>query len=247
MARRIPTLIALLLACVAASAQQQQAGPQTVSVDFRVFGVGKDSYQGLYYFDGNDYTPLQFHRASRSLKHYHYKGSDTLRIFVRNPAAPGKDGLAPPYLPIASVHIPPGIREGFLLFAADGNNRKKTDPERRFQIVCIDDGKVHFPANSIVVINTTPVALHGRVADERLLLQPGASPPIPYHPQTRGGIPIMFALKTANGLRLALSNEIPLPANRRIVLILESPRREGSTRLETRILSESLIPKPSSK
>ncbi len=241
MARFLPALITFLLAGAAANAQQPPQ-PSTVSIDFRVFGVGKDNYQNLYYFDGKHYTRLQFHRASRSLHRYHYKGPEAVRIFVRNPAAQGKDSHVPPYLPIASAHIPSGIRQALLLFAVDGNNRDKPDPDRRFQLVCIDDAKDHFTANSIVVVNTTHVELQGRVADERIFLPPGASPPIPYQAKKRGDIPIIFALKTATGLRLALSNDIPLPQNRRIVLILESPRRKGSARLEARILSESLSP-----
>lgn len=239
MARIVTALTFLLCSHVVALPTFEVA--ETVDIEFRVFGVGKDSYEELYLYNGTSYERLEFHRTNRSIKKYRYKGPSQLAIYVPNPKYSVNEPDSLKYLPVTSTSVDIGLNEGLLIFAATQNNRELPNTERRFKLIMIDDETENFPQNSLVVVNTTNVMLHGRIANERLQLAPGASPPITYSStQSPKGVPIIFALDTSDGMRLVLSNEVQLPNNRRIVLILEPPRRKNSFRLEARMLSESL-------
>ena len=212
-----------------------------VSFECRVFGIGKDSYEGLYYFNGTDFNALQFHRTHRSPEKYSCNGTLPLGIFVRNPKFDLNDPESPEFIRVASSD-PPQAREQLIVFAANANNREVADANRSFTLFHINDSLEDFGRNSIVLLNTTGADLFGRIDGQYLSLPTGASNPIPYKStSSKSATRIAFALATRDGTRLVMSNDLAISDNRRVLIILEPPRRQNSYRVAVRVLSESVF------
>ncbi|MBT61856.1 MAG: hypothetical protein CML13_01420 [Puniceicoccaceae bacterium] len=221
----------------------QEKPPQIVDFHFKIFGIGKDNFQGLYYFTDGSPVALKFHKTYRSKNLYHYIGSEFFIIYVKNEQYNPKDPLSNEYIAIDQIQLGSPAKRSLLVFCASEKNRDGIDTERKFNILAIDDSLDHFSRNTIIILNTTSATLTGKVAKTRLSLPTGASDPISYETSTgsKKGTPIVFALETDNGPKLVMSNDIKLPNDRRILMILEQPRRKGSLRLSARILSESIF------
>jgi len=242
MARRFTTLITLTLGLLLSTASL--FSQETISVDFRVFGVGLDSFEDLYFYNGKKFIPLEFKKTSRSSAEYEYSGAPQITIFTTNPNYQPNDPSIPPYLPLASINLNRSYPDGLLILSANPNNRRSQGEERRYRIFILDDSPQAFPPNSINVINSTGVDLVGRVASETISLPINTTQSVNYGELASNNkpIPIAFALNTSEGLRLTMSNDIPISLGRRVVLILMNPRREGSTRIEVRALIDTISP-----
>ncbi len=211
------------------------------SMNFRVFGVGNDAYADLYYFDGKSYRPLTFHKVSRSVETYPYKGILDFSVFVKNPNYDTTDPSSIAYLKVASTKLTPQIDTGLLIFNAHPENKDSEDPNRRFQIFIIDDSEDYFTRNSIILVNATGANLFGKVGAENLVLPAGVSNPVSYPDSASGKTTkLAFALQTEQGIRLVMSNDIHLSNNRRVVMILLPPKKPNSMRIMTRKLSQSI-------
>lgn len=241
MGRRYRTLVIALFFSLGASCFAQEA--ETTEFEFKVFGVGSDHYEGLYYYTGEVFELLEFHRTHRSIRTYQYKGPLAFSIYVENPSYVATDPLSLPYIKISESAPPTSAKRQLIIFAASPLNRESSDPERRFTLYHIDDSPEAFRRNTIVVINTTRAELYGSVADYRINLPTGHSRPIPYSSSSSSNAAtnISFALETKNGAKLVMSNDLKIPNNRRVILILEPPRRPGSLRISVRMLSESIF------
>ena len=242
MARLLTALIAL--ASLAYLPLQAADNPPATSMNFRVFGVGNDAYEGLYYFNGRLYLPLTFHKVSRSVETYQYAGILDFGVFVKNSDYVASDPTSLPYIQIATTTLSPQTDTGLLVFNAHPDNKNADDVNRRFQIFLIDDSENYFARNSIIIVNATGANLFGRVGDEDLMLPSGASEPVSY-PNSKSGktTKMTFALQTEEGICLVMSNDIHISNNRRIVLILLPPKKPNSMRITTRKLSQSIYPK----
>lgn len=215
---------------------------ESISFDFRVFGIGKDNYEGLFYFNGSDFEPLQFHRTHRSVKKYSYRGTLPFGIFVRNPNHDPDEPNSAEFVRIAKS-APILAKDQLIVLAADPNNRDSLDVQRRFMLFHLDDSLDTFGRNTIVLLNATGANLFGRVDGKDMSLPMGNSDPIPYKPTSgKSTTRIAFALATKDGARLVMSNDLELSNNRRVIIILEPPRRENSFRVAVRVLSESIFP-----
>jgi hypothetical protein len=215
-----------------------------ISLDFRVFGVGHDDFKELYFHNGKSFEPLNFKRTSRSEKTYSYRGPPTFGIYVKNPSYTQGNENEKPYNEVATRRLEGEFPTGLIVLAANPNNRDVATHERSYKVFISDDSRDAFTRNSVIFINVTGVHLYGKVGETNLNLPVGNSAPISYskYANKDKGIPITFAFKSKNGPRLVLSNDIRLAANRRVVLILEPPRRKNSTRVEIRMLSEAIYP-----
>jgi hypothetical protein len=212
-----------------------------MSFDFRVFGVGKDSYESLYYYDGEEHTPLQFHRTHRSVEEYKYRGSPEFGVYVQNPNYDPNDPESSEFIKVANSTSPP-MEKQLIIFAANPNNRTATEAERRFRIFHINDSLSSFGRNTVILLNTTGANLFGRINGNEINLPTGASDPISYEPRSgKSTTRIAFALATKEGARLVMSNDFDLSENRRVLLILEPPRNENSFRVAVRVLQESIF------
>jgi hypothetical protein len=241
MARRYGTLITAFIFVLCTPGFAQEVA--TTEFEFKVFGVGHDDYEGLYYRSGKGFTPLEFHRTHRSMDTYTYEGPVSFGIYVKNPSYVPTNPESQPFIKVSESLAPIDAKHQLILFAASPLNRGVEDPDRRFTLFHIDDSPEAFPRNTIIVVNTTGAELHGRVAEARISLPKSYSEAIPYTSKhSSGSTRIAFALETQEGPRLVMSNEMDLAENRRVLLILEPPRRAGSLRLAARMLSQSIFP-----
>lgn len=243
MVKHFTTLVLLFIAMGTQShAQEPQA---EISMDFRVFGVGRDHFEELYFFNGKEIEPLQFARTSRSVLTYRYRGSTELNIYFKNPNYVAGDENNPPYLLATSAQIDPTITQGLVIFAANPTNRDVQAHERTYDLYIINDAPDSFTRNSLLLVNTTGVPLFGKAGSTKLDIKPGAVASVDFNDYAGSdkGIPIGLAFEAKNGPRLVLSNDLRIATNRRVVLILERPKRPNSTRLEIRMLTEAIYPK----
>jgi len=216
----------------------------TTEFEFKVFGVGRDDFEGLYYHNGETFEPLDFHRTHRSIRTYAYKGPAVFGVYVRNPDHVVTNPQSQPFIKISESLASGRAKRQLIIFAASSLNREVSNPERRFTLYHIDDSPEAFPRNSIIIVNTTGAELYGRLAETQITLPRGYSEAIPYSSGNSGGATkIAFVLRTSEGPRLVMSNDLKIPENRRIVLILEPPRRPGSMRIAVRMLSQSIFPR----
>ena len=241
MARRI--IIACLFGLLSLFTLQAQE-PETITTEFKIFGIGKDGFQDLFYNSGTEYHELKFHRTHRSPTTYTYEGHRQFSIFVRNPDFDPEDPLSPAFIAIASHMLKENGGRRLLILAAGRGNRKKAEANRSFRIFEVNDSPDHFARNSIIVLNATGARLFGLVSEQRITLPTGVSEPIAYEGSdgSTGATRIAFALETKAGPKLVMSNDLKLPNNRRILLILQPPRRSNSLRIDVRMLSESMFP-----
>ena len=242
MVRQITTLIIALFTLV--SLQSNAAEPTDVTLDFRIFGVGSDDFKGLFFFNGQTYEELTFNRTSRSTKTYRYQGKPTLGLYLQNPDFKAEQPDQPQYIQAGSTNIPNHVSTSVIIIAAEQENRKVARAQRRYQAFVMNDAKETFGINAVAILNTTRVQLYGKVGEETLSLAQGASQQFDYtrYSGKEKGIPVSFAFETKFGPRLVMSNDIRLAKNRRVILILQPPRHQNSTRIETRILSEAIYP-----
>lgn len=236
---RFYRLIVFLGICLCALNAQDE---RTTSFEFRVFGIGKDSYEGLYYFDGTNFAALQFHRTHRSAVRYSFNGTSSFGIYVRNPNFYPDDPAAPEFIRVADS-TPSPTKDQLIVFSANANNREVSVTNRRFTLFHIDDSLENFGRNTILLLNATGANLFGRIGGESLNLPVGTSSPIAFESTSgKSTIRIAFALATQDGTRLVMSNDIAISNNRRSLIILEPPRRQNSYRVAVRVLSESVFP-----
>ena len=240
MDRRITTLITSVLSLFLSA--HCLFSQEAVSVDFRVFGAGLDSFEELFFHDGSEFTPLEFNKTSRSTKVFEYRGEAPITIYTPNPAYKLNAEEIPPYLPLASIQPDRSLENGLLVLVSHSENRKTPMEQRHYKLFLIDDSQGAFPGNSIQIINATGSDLYGQVAEDRIDSPRNSVRSVDYsnYAKTEKSVPIEFAIKTTDGPRLTMSNDIPLPSNRRVVLILMNPRRAGSIRIEVRALIDAI-------
>ena len=242
MARRIKTLIILVYSLFLTVANLHSQ--ETVSVNFRVFGAGLDDFQDLFYFDRGDYIPLGFKKTSRSVNTYEYRGAPQITIFAANPAHRTKPLETPAFLPLASLRINQSYPDSLLVFVANAKNRQKQKEKRSYKLFLLDDSPEAFKGNTIYAINATEIELYGKIGTETVILSSNTTQKADFSQFASNNkpVPIRFAFQTPEGPRLTMSNDIPLSLNRRVVLVLMNPRREGSTRVNTRALIDIISP-----
>ena len=236
--RRYLAILSLFLASSTIAEENER-----LSFDFRVFGVGKDSFEGLFYFTGERYEALSFHRTHRSAQKYSYSGKALFQAHVKNMSYDPNDPASIEFLPVAST-LPSSAREQLVVFVAHSKNREVTAINRKFTLFSINDTPQHFERNTVIILNTTGVELFGRIDSEDIRLPPGPSKPVRYSAKGRSKTRIVFALETQGEVKLVMSNDVNLANNRRYLIILEPPRRKGSFRVAVRVLAESVFPAP---
>ena len=240
MARRRITIVLLLFKFLLGGSSLY--GQESVSIRFRVFGAGLDHFKGLYYFDGKKHRPLSFNKSSRSKDTYLFHGTPELSIYALNPAYQKNIGDIARFLPLASCHLNRSLKEALLVLVAHPKNQKARLERRQYKLFLIDDSHAAFPRDSIQLINATEVNIFGNVAASRIDLRSDFSQGVDYSAYTENdkAVPISLAIKSENRPRLTMSNDLPLPRGRRVVLILMNPRREGSIRIVLRSLIETV-------
>ena len=238
MDKLLPVIIALLLFTLPIAALPSA---QQVEFEFKVFGIGNDTFDGLYYFNNGSFETLDFHKTHRSVKTYYYRGPEEFAVYIENPEFDSSNPQSKEYLPIHTNAYGPISNRMLIIFAAAPDNRTVDSTQRRFKLFNVNDDINHFSRNTIVVVNATGARLFGKVSENKITLPVGVSEPINYDNEKGNHTQIAFALETETGAKLVMSNDVKLSNNRRVLLILEPPRRPSSLRISVRMLSESIF------
>jgi hypothetical protein len=230
-------LICSFLICV--SAQGQEA--PNIQIEFKVFGIGKDDYNGLYYKNKLEFIELDFERTRRSSETYAYTGPADLKFYVKNPDHQPADPESLPYIHINSCEVDPSVDYALIMFNADSANREVADLNRKFQTFALNDSPAYFKGNHVTVFNATRVALIGNIDNSLVRITPGISQAIELNASGKGGTSnVAFALETEDGVRLVMSNDFKFSSSQRVILILQPPRKKGSMRLSARMLVDDV-------
>ena len=239
MAGRITDLIALIAlgALPGFGLSAQQANEPSRSIEFRAYRVGSGDWSGIEFESGDgEVATLHLGKYIKGPNHS-YEGPSQLKFFreISAPTATNPHNLTRRI--IAHVVIPSGMEKGILIFTANAVN---PESGREFQVYPIDAGSRGFPANSLRVFNATGIRLAGKVGRETLYFGTGASKVFSYAPFMAEGIPVAFLVETQQGSRFVFEKNLQFKENRRVILLLEPPRRRGSYKIRATSLIEIL-------
>jgi hypothetical protein len=228
--RLIPCVLCLLSLCTL-PAQEAEAPPR-LKTSFSVFPLEAADWKGIYYApNGNpadEATPIEFNQLERSIL-YPYDGPAPLTFFRKytNPEAETV------WIPVAITTPGTGdLPHDIILFFSPAKT------EGRFDVNFMPDTPETFPDESIVFFNTLNIPLVGVLNDSRILAPPGLSTPLDVSSYFEKSVPIAMAIHHQDDLHLVLRNQIRFSPERRTLIILRPPQREGSIRIRTQRLTE---------
>lgn len=215
----------------------QPVGEPSRSIEFWAYRVGTGNWSDIKFENGEgEVATLQLGKTVKG-PIYEYRGPSQLKFF-RNISAPtATDPHNLTRRTIAQAVIPSGLENGILIFTAN-----RTDPEsgREFQVYLVNADPEKFPVNSLRVFNATGVRLAGKVGRESLFFESGASEAFDFSPFLEKGIPVAFLVETRQGPRFVYEKHLPYRENRRVILLLEPPRRRGSYKIRATNLIEAV-------
>lgn len=215
----------------------QTAGEPSKSIEFWAYRVGNGNWSEIKFESGDgEVTTLRLGKYIKGPIHA-YQGPSQLKFFreISAPTATNPQNLT--RRTIARVVIPSGLEEGILVFTA---NKVNPGRGREFQVYLIDAGPRDFPANSLLVFNATGVRLAGKVGRETLYFGAGPSRAFSLSPFMAESIPVAFLVETRQGSRFVYEKNLQYEENRRVILLLEPPRRRGSYKIRATSLIEVL-------
>lgn len=209
---------ALFAPALTAKGQAPRAAEQAGR--FTVFAARPVADLGFAPRAGAARLPVVFYPTARSPR-YEYRSAMPLRF------TDGSSGAV-----VASVTIPPDIREALLLFSP-------VDPAPttglRYQVAVLDDSALRHGAGSLVVINLSGLDLSGTLGNQEVNLTAGLNAPMP------AGASAKLVLRTAAGGRSfqAYAGELQLKKNERALLLLWPPFYKGSQEVQSRLLVDN--------
>jgi len=232
MARRIRHLILLSLLFILPGIRAQDTEEPRVSLDFHGYQIGPGNFSELRYFtQGDESAPVELGRYTQGPTH-EYRGPRQLVLFKETPAPTEENPDAIQRTPLGAVSIPEGMRNGILLV------RQSPRADRAYDLWLVDADARHFPNNSLLVFNGTGVRLVGKVGKTQAYFQPGPATPIDLTRYQDKGIPAAFLVETEEGPKFVFEKALEYALNRRVILLLEPPRRKGSLRIQVTNLIE---------
>ena len=237
MVGRIPDLIFLIAvsALPGLGLVAQPAGEPSRSIAFWAYRVGTGNWSDIKFENGDgEVAALQLGKTVKGPV-YEYRGPSQLAFFrdLSTPTAADPHNLT--RQTIAQVIIPSGLEKGILIFTA---NRVDPGSGREFRVYLINGDPDEFPANSLRVFNATGVRLAGKVGRESLYFEAGPSEAFNLSPFLEEGIPVAFLVETSQGPRFVYEKNLHYRENRRVILLLEPPRRRGSYKIQVTNLIE---------
>ena len=215
----------------------QPADEPSRSIEFWAYRVGNGNWSEIKIESGDgEVATLRLGKYIMGPIH-DYQGPSQLEFFreISAPTATNPQNLT--RRTIAQVVIPSGLEKAILVFTA---NQVNPESGREFQVYLIDAGPRGFPANSLRVFNATGVRLAGKVGRETLYFGAGPSRLFSLSPFKAEGIPVAFLVETRQGSRFVYEKELQYKENRRVILLLEPPRRRGSYKIRATSLIEIL-------
>jgi len=206
--------------------------PPIVEVIFSVFPLENGNWEGIHFApEGTPDKGIQeitFNRSERSIK-YEYKGPLPLIFFRTEPDDNGNIL----YRPVGRLDAEPEpAKQEYILFF------EPADEQGSHRISKMNAEEQSFPEHSIVFFNTMDVSFIGVLAENRMVIPPGTSPPLDVSGLLDTDVPIALAIRHNEGLHLVARNSIRFARERKTLMILRPPRREGSLRIRTQRLTE---------
>ncbi len=237
MVGRIPDLIFLIVvsAWSGLGLVAQPASEPSRSIEFWAYRVGNGNWSDIRFENGDgEVATLQLGKTVKG-PIFEYRGPSQIKFFreVSAPTAANPHNLTQGT--IAQVIIPSGLEKGILIFTANPDDPKSG---REFQVYLINADPGEFPANSLRVFNATGVRLAGKVGRETLYFEGGASEAFSLSPFKEEGIPVAFMVETRQGPRFVYERDLHYREDRRVILLLEPPRRRGSYKIQATNLIE---------
>ena len=213
--------------------QAQAPEESTRDIQFWAYRVGSGNWSEIR-FDArpeevDTLSPGKFMKG----RVHEYEGPASLVFFREQPDPLPNDPANIKKIPIAQTVIPNGISKAILILTAAAD-----DSGREFNVHFIDANPSSFPSNTIRVFNATGVRLAGKVGTENKYFNPGVSPPFSLDPFLNKGIPVAFLVETNEGPKFVFEKDLEYAENRRVILLLEPPRRRGSYKIQATNLIE---------
>jgi hypothetical protein len=166
-------------------------------------------------------VPLVFYPTARSPR-YTYEGGNPLRFYL-----PANNGTTS--APAGEVTIPPGVRDGLLLFTpASGPGGP------RYSVRLIDDGPGRHPPGAIAIVNLSGLPLRGTVGRTEMVLKDGLNTPV----KIARSAPVMLRTMFRGRLYQSYAGTVELEAGERALLILLPPYRAGSLEVQSRLMMD---------
>lgn len=229
MARRISNIIRLLIFAIGAPllcSGQPNEGP-TRSIEFWAYRVGTGNWSDIKFeARSEEIDTLSLGKFMKGRVH-EYQGPASLVFFREEPDPLPNKPENKIRIPVAQTTIPSGIEEALLILTPAGGNSN-----REFFIHIVNADPTNFPINSIRVFNATGVRLAGRVGSDNKNFNPGISPPFSLEPFIDEGIPVAFLVETNEGPKFVYEKDLEYARDRRVILLLEPPRRKGSYKIQ---------------
>lgn len=226
--------------CVALLLLSVLAGPASAAeservVTFTVFGETGHDWSGLYFSpDGESFEELPFVRYTRSAPLRATIPGDRIRVHRRDLADDGTFRY-----PVAGESVlDPGVDEVLLFFFAERGRRPRAG-RGSFRVMAMDDSSASLPRDHLVFFNATGVQLIGALDAEELTLNPGQSRALDLRGLFGREVPVGLVVRSGETFERVLVNRLRFSPDRRTVILLLPPRREGSYRIQAVRLSEA--------
>ena len=237
MARRITNLIrfSILVFGIPLICLAQPTEEPTRDIQFWDYRVGNGNWSEIKFETRTEEVDTLSLGKFMKGRIHEYQGPASMTFFREEPDPLPNDPGNLKQVPIAQTIIPSGISEAILILTAATN-----DSGREFNVHLIDADPASFPINTIRVFNATGVRLAGKVGPENKYFNPGISPPFSLEPFLNKGIPVAFLVETNEGPKFVFEKDLEYAQNRRVILLLEPPRRRGSYKIQATNLIERI-------
>lgn len=214
-----------------------QAQPGGTERTFTVLAGGEAKWDGVsYQAGGTQATALTFSYQRRSEPQ---KAGGSTLVFTREKTDPATGKPVP--VKVAAVVWPAGVRAALLVFvprpapAADGVE---------FDVLAIDDGVEAFPAETVRVLNLTPVVLVGRIGDREAAFGAGLSPVIRMAdvvPEHAVSVALALGARTGEGMLTRYLGPLEARPQARSLVVVLPPKVAGSRKVRVNVIMQTLV------
>ncbi len=222
--------------------------------EFSVLAIGDSQWAGISFLrSATDPVLLDLspHRRSKA-----QQATGSMLVFIRQridpetglPVPPPKSSTPEPKppVPVARVTLPADMPTVVLMFMP------RTTPGAdgiEFDVVPIDDSLEAFPADTLRVLNLTPVSLHAHIGERQVEIKPGLSPALSLLEVRKPEATVVpFALSVSQAgakLRTLYRGPIEAHANSRTLVTVHPPGTPDSRKMRVSIVLQTVeIPTP---
>ena len=234
MARRIANLVLLTIAGWGLNLQLEAQKPSG-NFRFWAYRTGDANWADIRFeAKAGEIDTLTLGKIVKGRVH-NYEGSPQLTFFRETTTGSPASTIRVDRKPVASIKIPPGVTEAMLIFSP---NRTATSTE--FAITLIEADMARFPPNSIRILNRTGARLAGKIGTNSQYFNEGISGAFDFSNYLEDGVPVTFLVETEEGPKFVFDKQLQYATDRRVILMLQPPRRKGSYKIQVTNLIEKI-------